>query len=110
MSIVRCADGSGRWIEYSLGKAGWIAHRTTDWTTTRMAQDDTEPVSGIRCIRADSWRGNVPHQRVAISERASLRRSGQAPSTSQAPGACQEGTERHSRTSDGERLRMDRSK
>ena len=72
-------------------------------TTTRMAQDDVGPVSGIRHIQVDSWRGSVPHQGVAISEMASPWRSGPAPSTTQAPAACREGTGTHSRTSDGER-------
>jgi hypothetical protein len=34
-------------------------------TTTRTAQDGALPVSGIRYIRADSWRGSFPRQRAA---------------------------------------------
>jgi len=45
----------------------------TGLTTTRMAQGGAEPVSGIRYIPADSWRGTVPRQRAAISEMASSR-------------------------------------
>src|SRR5262249_22414165 len=78
--------------------------------TTGTAQDDAAPVSGIRYIRADFWRGSVPRQRAAISEMASSRRSGLPPSTSQAPAACREGTGTRSRTSDGERSRRGRWK
>src|SRR5262245_36479671 len=78
--------------------------------TTRMAQDDAGPVSDIRNIRADSERGRLPRQRAAISGMASSRRSGQAPSTSQAPAAYRGGTGTHPRTSDGERLRTVQSK
>jgi len=44
--------------------------------TTRMERDDAGPASGTRYIQINSWQESVPHQRAAILEMESLRRSG----------------------------------